>query len=481
MQTFLAGLLVEQLADLAIRAKAPTDEPDSLVREWISEQDSRFLIHVIVFFMLIYLWRRHHELYRHITRLNRGMLWINSAFLCCVCLVPFATALVARSEFTAISLAVLFTTMAAALWAQFALLRYAKRSSMTSDTGSGLFTIELFVGVPAGIMTVTAAVAFLLSGFNVPGSAWYASAMVLALLVVRPLLSWYLTKHPTRQPPEALAVPQNHKYRVKDQPLGPLSTFFAGSSPDRSLLFTDSVYAIALTLMSIQLVNTQGGVLSGDDVANVVGATFTFDLRLGNFWTFLIIFAIVQVLWLQHVRIFLFVETIRGHTQWLNSAHLFTVVMLPLLFGLVGAAPQDARIPWWLTSLGVILCAGTLALLVASCLVWQKVTTKASRNAAKLSWTEDVYLVYLALVAIAPLGLIYLTPLLLIFKDPIINALWYNPSKPRRTLRRVVMKNPNKGLGSTLEPWALVVGGIFTVLCVVFAWRVYDFWLLTPS
>ena len=64
MQTFLAALLVDSLADLALATQGSNKPPDTVVAEWIGDQGSKFLSHCVVFFMLIYLWRRHHELYR---------------------------------------------------------------------------------------------------------------------------------------------------------------------------------------------------------------------------------------------------------------------------------------------------------------------------------------------------------------------------------------------------------------------------------
>ena len=123
-------------------------------------------------------------------------------------------------------------------------------------------------------------------------------------------------------------------------------------------------------MMSTQLISHNGDILSADETAAIIRDTFTPNYNLGNFWTFLIIFVFVQVLWLQHVRTFLFVNTIGGRTQWLNSMHLFTIVMLPLLFGLIGAAPYWAVIPWWLASFGMICCVLSLALVNWSCLVF---------------------------------------------------------------------------------------------------------------
>lgn len=127
----------------------------------------------------------------------------------------------------------------------------------------------------------------------------------------------------------------------------------------------------------------------------------------------------------------------------------------------------------------MILCACTLALLTYSCLVDQKVTTGASRNAARLSFTEDAYLVYLALVTLAPLGLIYLTPIFLVFKDPAMNFLWRR-DKPR-SLRQVIFHNPNKGIGTRINRTALIAVVILTAAFVGLDWWRSDFWLLSAA
>ena len=481
MQTFLAALLVDSLADLALATQGSNKPPDTVVAEWIGDQGSKFLSHCVVFFMLIYLWRRHHELYRHISSLNRGTLWLNSAFLGCVCLVPFSTALVARSHFTGISLAMLYGTLCLALCLQLALLHHAVHTGSTIDPrGTGITAVRIFIGIPAIIAGLAAFTAWALSLFNVPNSGIWASGLLVLGFSVRPIMSHYLTKHPTVQPPEAMKIAQDKKDQVKDRDLSPLATFFAGSSPDRSLLFTDSVYAIALTLMSTQLISHNGDILSADETAAIIRDTFTPNYNLGNFWTFLIIFVFVQVLWLQHVRTFLFVGTIGGRTQWLNSMHLFTIVMLPLLFGLIGAAPYWAVIPWWLASLGMICCVLSLALVNWSCLVFHKERGAVANNALRVSFTEDAYFIYIALIAIAPLGLLAFAIPMLVLKDPVVNAMWHVAGAPRRSVREVLVGNPNNGVGHAITKSGFVVAAAFVVICIGIEIVRSNIWLLHP-
>lgn len=480
MQTFLAALLVDSLADLATTSADWTGPPDQAVSEWLSDQGSRFFSHIVVFFMLIYLWRRHHEMYRHIKKLNRGTLWLNSAFLACVCLVPFATSLVARSNFTAISLASLFGVLSLALFTQLALFHHARRTGLTSeDSGSGLTALRLYILIPAVVALAAAAVAAFLSYFNVVGSALMASSVLLLGLTVHPILSRYLSRHPTSQPPEAMEIKQNLRDRVKDGPLKPLQQFFAGSSPDRSLLFSDSVYAISMTLMSVQLVSRETSELSGDDVAQIIADTFMPDFTLGNFWTFVVIFVFIQVMWLQHVRIFLFVSTIGSRTLWLNATHLFTIVMLPLLFGIIGAAPLYAVVPWWLTAAGMLACIGSLSVLTWSCLIYRKVQTPAARNAVRVSLTENAYLVVVTLVAIAPLGLLDLALPLLLIKDPVVNFVWRNDGAARSFVD-IIRRNPNFGIGERFNPWAAATFALFVLVCAYIEYLRSDFWLIHP-
>ena len=482
MQTFLAALLVDSLADLAVATNESAMPPDRIVTEWLGDQGARFLSHVVVFFMLIYLWRRHHELYRHISSLNRGTLWLNSAFLACVCLIPFSTALVARSHFTAISLAMLFGTMCLALTLQYALFRHAMLTGSTVDRmGSGVTAIRLFIGVPALIMAAATLVALFLSAKNVDHSAVYGSAVVILLFAVQPIMRAYLSRNPAKQPPEAMKIAQDEKDRVTDRPLSPIASFFAGSSPDRSLLFTDSVYAIAVTIMSAQLLPSDGAVLNGQDVAAQIVDTFQPDFSLGDFWMFAVIFVFIQIMWLQHVRVFLFVGTIGGRTQWLNSLHLFTVVMLPLLFGLLGAAPVWATLPWWLTGFGLTMCVLTLALLTWSALIYKKVRTPAATNAIRVTLTEDVYLLYITAIAIAPLGFIATALPLLIIKDSVINAVWRAPDSSRRSVRSVLFHNPNRGIGTRLTGWAVGLVAAFMIFCVTAVYLRNGIWLFHPQ
>ena len=56
----------------------------------------QFLVYAISFVMLGVYWVGHHNQYHYIRRTNRLLLWINVAFLLCVTLVPFSTALLGR-------------------------------------------------------------------------------------------------------------------------------------------------------------------------------------------------------------------------------------------------------------------------------------------------------------------------------------------------------------------------------------------------
>ncbi len=108
--------------------------------------------------------------------------------------------------------------------------------------------------------------------------------------------------------------------------------------PDRLVLFTDAVVAIAVTLLVLPLV---------DVVPDVVGehgrSTEVFTGHQAQIWSFLLSFAVILRLWFAHHQLF---QHIRGYTFTLmlwNAGWLLAIVVLPFSTEMVGAYPSDDR------------------------------------------------------------------------------------------------------------------------------------------
>lgn len=104
--------------------------------------------------------------------------------------------------------------------------------------------------------------------------------------------------------------------------------------PDRLVLFTDAVAAIAITLLVLPLV----------EIVSEPGAERPAEM-VSRHWpqilSFLLSFAVIAQLWFTHHRIF---EKVREHTQGLmvlNMAWVLTIVVLPFPTELVGSYGDD--------------------------------------------------------------------------------------------------------------------------------------------
>jgi TMEM175 potassium channel family protein len=98
--------------------------------------------------------------------------------------------------------------------------------------------------------------------------------------------------------------------------------------PDRLVLFTDAVIAIAITLLVLPLVEV---VAEPHEHASEVVTE-----NLPKFWSFVLSFAVIARLWLTHHRTFEHVKAYNRVLIWLNMAWLFTMVVLPFPTGMIG-------------------------------------------------------------------------------------------------------------------------------------------------
>ena len=91
--------------------------------------------------------------------------------------------------------------------------------------------------------------------------------------------------------------------------------------PDRLLLFSDAVAAIAITLLAIELPVPQGG----------TSHAFWSSVRhnQGHYLAFITSFLIIAVAWTQHRRVWGFAARIDERTQAVNMLWLLTIILIP--------------------------------------------------------------------------------------------------------------------------------------------------------
>jgi uncharacterized membrane protein len=115
---------------------------------------------------------------------------------------------------------------------------------------------------------------------------------------------------------------------------------------ERVILFTDAVFAIAMTLLVIEIKVPELHHPREIDVLNVL-------LRLiPKFVGFFLSFFIIAIYWTAHHRIFRFVRRLDNKLLWLNLVFLLSIILMPFTtayqseYGLL-------RIPWIVYSVNV--------------------------------------------------------------------------------------------------------------------------------
>jgi uncharacterized membrane protein len=112
------------------------------------------------------------------------------------------------------------------------------------------------------------------------------------------------------------------------------------SSVERTIMLTDAVVAIAMTLLVLPLVDAVPDV-DLDDVGAFVGQ------HLSQFISFVVSFLVILLFWSAHQRLF-------------NGLWLFTVAFLPFPTALVGRGPTTSTTPIYIGTVFVLAVTSTV-------------------------------------------------------------------------------------------------------------------------
>jgi uncharacterized membrane protein len=117
-------------------------------------------------------------------------------------------------------------------------------------------------------------------------------------------------------------------------------------SPERLVTFCDAVFAIAMTLLALEL-RLPEGALHGGDLAAALIATWPKVL------SFAISFAAIAQFWRGHLRAFTWIDRVDGRLVTLNLLLLMVVCFLPFPTAVLGDAGDETP--------AVVLYAGSVA------------------------------------------------------------------------------------------------------------------------
>jgi uncharacterized membrane protein len=191
--------------------------------------------------------------------------------------------------------------------------------------------------------------------------------------------------------------------------------------PDRLVLFTDAVVAIAVTLLVLPLVDVVPETVRGHGASSAV-----ITEHRAQIYSFLLSFAVIIRLWLVHHRTF---EHISGYTRALmlwNAGWLLAIVVLPFTTEMVASYSAHDRFTIGFY-IGVVLTAA----------VCQTVITVISYRTADVASEDDpptigavrggLSTVLLLLVALA-VGVVFpqvsYYGLLLLVVEPLVSRGW---------------------------------------------------------
>jgi TMEM175 potassium channel family protein len=112
----------------------------------------------------------------------------------------------------------------------------------------------------------------------------------------------------------------------------------AAPAVERTVMLTDAVVAIAMTLLVLPLVEAVPEVDLND-----VGAFVAEHLSL--FVSFIVSFLVILLFWGAHHRVFGFLEVLPGTVRWLNALWLLLIAFIPFPTALLGRGPTTSTAP----------------------------------------------------------------------------------------------------------------------------------------
>jgi len=98
--------------------------------------------------------------------------------------------------------------------------------------------------------------------------------------------------------------------------------FGSGDSMDRMVFFSDAVFAIAMTVLVLDLIIPEG--LAPEDLETALVEA------VPEFFAYALSFAVLAGAWLNHHRRFTVIRRFDSKLQWLNLLLLFFIAMLPM-------------------------------------------------------------------------------------------------------------------------------------------------------
>ncbi|WP_238155645.1 TMEM175 family protein [Kribbella soli] len=197
--------------------------------------------------------------------------------------------------------------------------------------------------------------------------------------------------------------------------------------PDRLVLFTDAVVAIAITLLVLPLVDLVPEVKAeGGDAVSVISE------HRQEIFTFLLSFVVIASFWLGHHRLF---EHIRAYTPAMmrvNLLWLLTIVVLPFPTEIIGAFESDRFTAG--VYIGTILALSVCQSVLTWMVYGHKELERPDNPVGKQELVSSLMLTGLTVLAYLLASLVpgvHFYAMLLLLLSPIIMRVWKGRSRTR--------------------------------------------------
>jgi uncharacterized membrane protein len=117
--------------------------------------------------------------------------------------------------------------------------------------------------------------------------------------------------------------------------------YFEGASTERVIFFSDAVFAIAMTLLVLEIKIPE---LPEQQVGTPVFREALLE-QLPHLFGYGLSFLVIAIIWMSHHNIWKFITTITARLMWLNVLLLLVVAFMPVPTALIAWYGPESRIP----------------------------------------------------------------------------------------------------------------------------------------
>ena len=180
---------------------------------------------------------------------------------------------------------------------------------------------------------------------------------------------------------------------------------------ERMILFSDAVFAIAITLLVIEI-----RVPELDHDVTDAAILASLSPLIFKFVGFIISFFIIALFWTVHHKMSTFVETYNQKLLWINLFYLFTIILMPFSSGLYGEYSGNIQL-----ILPYTIYVGNICLIGVANYILLTYIGNPKNNVANNALTPEIFRIGMQRTVISPC--IFFLSLLLTFLAPV--SLWF--------------------------------------------------------